>query len=96
VADKRGGGGGGDDVMYVTAQGAVAYLFIASFVLLMLYFLLDYINTITVRPPFSFCPSCYSLPTLSGAAKSKHLAAALAHVCRTAPQAPSMPCAAHI
>lgn len=91
VAEKRGGGGGGDDVMYVTAQGAVAYLFIASFVLLMLYFLLDYINTIVVRPPFSFCPLCCSLPPLSGASKSRHLAAALAHVCRTAPEWPYLP-----
>ena len=38
-----------DDVMYVTAWGAVAYLFIASAVLVALFFMLDYINALIVR-----------------------------------------------
>ena len=37
--------------MYVTAWGAVAYLFIASAVLVALFFMLDYINALIVRTP---------------------------------------------
>lgn len=52
-AAKGGAGGSGaasddGDVMYVTAKGAVAYLFVASAVLVALFFLLDYINTLIV------------------------------------------------
>jgi hypothetical protein len=43
------GGDADADVMYVTAWGAVAYLFIASAVLVALFFMLDYINALIVR-----------------------------------------------
>lgn len=49
-ASKHSGSGADDgDVMYVTSRGAVAYLFVASAVLVALFFLLDYINTLIVR-----------------------------------------------
>lgn len=50
-AAKRSSGADGrssGDVMYVTPKGAVAYLFVASGVLVALFFLLDYINTLIV------------------------------------------------
>jgi hypothetical protein len=52
AAHAHSSGGAPDaDVMYVTAWGAVAYLFIASAVLVALFFMLDYINALIVRTP---------------------------------------------
>jgi hypothetical protein len=54
----NGGGAADADVMYVTAWGAVAYLFIASAVLVALFFMLDYINALIVRvSPSAFDPA---------------------------------------